>query len=311
MGVNTPVNFDVVRNLDNSPLDEDIGPYDETKAEGGWILGWGLVDGKIVKEPEDQRIEGIDNEPVVCAAIIDEDFEKAEPNEMAKLFATQSAPIITKSTEQWERREEKYMLQLVLDFEKNDWEEIASLIGKPVRECIEKYRELADLPLPDCPPVAWSVKEDAELLRWVDEYQVKDWVRISHFLQHDVDGCQQRYKKLTTSPKDATVPLVVGGDISTSSHSHHTRSRKRKHKVSTNDEQNASNEGPPLKVARMGLPTPCFSDGDSADDVHKFRRKAPEAALSTARKNHALAVKLWTPLSCSGSFVNSKDDKPR
>ncbi|KAL9099149.1 MAG: hypothetical protein Q9163_005307 [Psora crenata] len=243
------------QNPDDSPLNPNLGPINETKTEGGWILPRSLS----------------------------ENFNPASPTQRGKPLRTQPAPLKTKCREHWERRLEKYLLQMVLNSETIDWDAIAALVGKPVIECQEKYRELADLPLPDHPRDIWTAKEDAELVRWVQEYGVTDWIRISHFLQHDVDDCQQRSKKLISSPRKAYVTPLLREGISSSPFCSNLGLKKRKREGSAAEEIDASDEERrPLKIVQTGLSTPRRSYEDNSQNATKVEQATQLFSASTA-----------------------------
>ena len=190
-----------VKNLEDSPLDQDLGPTDETKAQDGWYGGPGAHLGKYVTELPDQRAEGVDYQSVDPSNIEAEDTASPSkiPSECAQNWQSQRPKIVRRSREKWTRHQEKQLIYLVTDLETEDWKKIASEMQKSETECQERYREVADLPLHNRSRRVWTAKEDADLLRFRDEYQSKDWVRMSSQLEHSVEDCQERYNQLTMS----------------------------------------------------------------------------------------------------------------
>ena len=293
--LNTFSNCLVVRNQYSSPLEDDPVATGDIKAEGGWSLGSGPDEGVLPVEPGDRRVEGIDNEPVDSTAFTAcKDLNRPDPLVNATIRATQPCTLRTKSTETWGKQEQEYILQLILDFEKIDWEGIASLIGKPVQECQEKYRELADLPLFDPPRLSWSAKDDADLVRWVDEYEVKDWLRISHFLQHEVHDCQQRYQQLTKSQKEADTKHAISKTNWASPYSNDTRVKKRKHKASSCHRVNGNKKARLSKYLRIAFPTAWASDDGALSGAKGAERNEQVAARSTSQPKSLAAAKSST-----------------
>ena len=76
---------------------------------------------------------------------------------------------------------------------------IASEVGRPVNECQAEWRELASLELSTQPSLAWTAEQTTELMRFVDDYGMTDWVRISHFLQHTPEACIAKHTELVSS----------------------------------------------------------------------------------------------------------------
>ena len=188
-----------VKNLQDSPLDEDLGPKDEKKAEGGWLHGPGPFEGSFATEPPDQRVSDVDYESVDLADNRDDgaSIQRIEANGGAETWENQPARLVTRSQESWTREQERQLIHLVVDLETEDWHDIAGDIGMSEIECQEKYRKLADLPLRERSRKEWTTEEDVDLLRFRGEYQSKDWVRMSSQLEHSVEDCQQRYQQLS------------------------------------------------------------------------------------------------------------------
>jgi len=99
----------------------------------------------------------------------------------------------------WTEHDEEYLLDLVQEFEYDDWSLIAQLLKRDVSVCQEKYRRLASLELMKVRIGLWSSEEDADLVRWIEQYNTKCWVRISHFLQRSPDDCMAEYKRIVSA----------------------------------------------------------------------------------------------------------------
>lgn len=121
----------------------------------------------------------------------------------------------------WTFDDEEELLDLVQEEGIHDWSHIAKKLRRKEYICQEKYRQLAGLHLNilhDRNP--WSAQEDADLLRWVEDYETKCWIRISHFLQKSPEVCKKRYHQIrTTQPEIKAgnfqdVPTIAdGGNI--------------------------------------------------------------------------------------------------
>ena len=181
-----------------SSVGEPLGPRNETKAQGGWILS----DGSFAVEPLDPRIAGVDYQPV------GRKFKQAQET-------TRKKPQPTLNPDNWEGRQREspqrsgapgwseaqteMLVELAFQDEVEDWGRIASEIGNPINECQAKWREIASLELNPQASLAWTVKQTTELMRFVDDYGMTDWVRISHFLQHTPEACIAKHAELMSN----------------------------------------------------------------------------------------------------------------
>ena len=181
-----------------SPVGEPRGPKNETKAQGGWTLS----DGSFAVEPLDPRIAGVD-------------YRVVRKNSRQARVATPEKPKPTWNPDNWAGRQPEspqrsgvqgwseaqteMLVKLAFQDEVEDWVRIASEVGRPVNECQAEWRELASLELSAQPPLAWTVEQTTELMRFVDDYGMTDWVRISHFLQHTPEACIAKHTELMAS----------------------------------------------------------------------------------------------------------------
>ena len=181
-----------------SPVDEPLGPKNETKAQGGWKL----ADGAFAVEPLDPRIPGVDYQVVgrnSRQGLVSE-TEKARPMWNPDSWEARRPEIPQRSgARHWSETQTETLVELAFQNEVQDWRRIASEVGQSVIECQAKWRELASLELSTHAPPAWTLKQQTELMRFVDDYGLTDWVRISHFLEQTPEACIAKHAELMSS----------------------------------------------------------------------------------------------------------------
>ena len=253
----------------DSPVGEPLGPKNETKAQGGWTL----LDGSFAVEPLDPRIAGIDYKVVGrnSRQARVETLKKPKPTWNPDNWAGRQPESPQRSGADWSEAQTERLVELAFQDEVEDWPRIASEVGRHINDCQAEWRKVASLELDTQSSLAWTIEQTTELMRFVDDYGMTDWVRISHFLQHTPEACIAKHTELMASRQASQSGPVEAS----SSRASNRRGLVRPH-VSNKRRRNDKNDQPeqlsPKKArkSRQGTTSatedaPTFGVGQGAD----------------------------------------------
>ena len=274
-------------NVQVNKIPEEVGPTKETKVVGGWRLGPGPREGKFV-------VEGPSSYSTCCDLIngfLDGDADEEASHQLQsteiarnyRAFETRDPTPESCSEQEWTRDEDMRLIEKIIVDGTSNFSRVASHMKKSKMECIARYREVADLPLSDedSRRSSWTHQEDRDLLRFKDEYQERDWIRMSHFLRHNHLNCHQRYNKLKEAADRGQSALQptrgsAAMPIASCPNQKGQTGGKRKLEADLDAEQYQR----PTKINQRRLPTPCgsWSDSQGGEDTTSLSVAPPETA---------------------------------
>ena len=279
-----------------SPVGEPRGPKNETKAQGGWTLS----DGSFAVEPLDPRVPGVDYRVVrrkprqgrsrqgksrqgKSKQVRETKPKKPQPTwNPDNWWGRQPESPQRSGVQRWSEAQTESLVELAFQDEVKDWVRIASEVGRPVNECQAEWRELASLQLNAKPSLAWTVKQTTELMRFVDDYGMTDWIRISHFLQHTPEACIAKHAELVSS-RQASQSGPVEASSSKASNRRGVARPHVSNKRRRNDEDDQPEQLSPKKAKRSRQGTTSATEDALASGVGQGADRDEPAGLSWTR----------------------------